>query len=46
MIASIKEATDVILIVNGESLTDKAFQRGNLPSGAQAAILDDSIFQH
>lgn len=44
MIASIKEATEVILCRDEESLTGKAFQRGNLTSGAWAAILDDSIF--
>lgn len=46
MMASTKEATEVILVVNGESLTYKPFQNGNLTFGARAPVLGDSIFHH
>lgn len=46
MMASAKEAAEVILVVNGESLTYKPFQKRNLTFGAQAPMLGDSIFHH
>lgn len=46
MMASAKEATEFILVVNGESLTYKPFQKRNLTFGAQAPMLGDSIFHH
>jgi len=41
-----KEATEVILVVNGESLIYKPFQNGYLTSAAQAPMLGDCIFHY
>lgn len=43
MMASAREATGVILVVHGESLTYNPFQNGNL---TWASMLGDSIFHH
>lgn len=46
MMASAKEATDVILVANEGSHTYKPFKNKNLIFDAQAPVLGDSVFRH
>lgn len=46
MIASAKEATDIILVANGGNHTYKPFKNRNLIFDAQAPVLGNSVFHH
>lgn len=46
MIASAKEATDVILVANEGSHTYKPFKSRNLIFDAQVPVLGNSVFPH